>query len=317
MIPGDVKRRISDLGFPGSCALADPAMGDTPSRWRTLFDLAARNNVSLVRLIEAHVDAVAIMHEAGHEPVPGALYGVWASIGPTGPGVRLEPGSRVLSGSKSFCSGCGVVDRALIDVDCDGGRRLIDVDMATTASIRYLYNWNTPAMAATWTATVELSNHRVGDEAFVGVPGWYLDRVGFWHGACGPAACWAGAAAGLADSDWGDGSDPYRRAHHGAVIADVWTMSAVLDVAGREADGRPNDLEAAKRRALTVRHAIHELAIGIVDRHGRSLGPRPFVESSAVAQRAADTQLYLRQFHGDRDLAALAEATRSFRDGPP
>jgi hypothetical protein len=38
----------------------------------------------------------------------------------------------------------------------------------------------------------------VGEGDEVGEPGWYLDRVGFWHGVW-PAACWAGGAIGLAD----------------------------------------------------------------------------------------------------------------------
>jgi hypothetical protein len=29
---------------------------------------------------------------------------------------------------------------------------------------------------------------------------WYLTRPGFWHGALGPAACWAGGAIGLIDA---------------------------------------------------------------------------------------------------------------------
>ena len=34
----------------------------------------------------------------------------------------------------------------------------------------------------------------------MGTPGWYVERNGFWHGAVGPAACWAGRAAGLVDA---------------------------------------------------------------------------------------------------------------------
>ena len=51
-----------------------PAGGHTARRWSTLYDLAL-GNVSLARLCEAHLDALAILAEAGHRPREGALYG--------------------------------------------------------------------------------------------------------------------------------------------------------------------------------------------------------------------------------------------------
>jgi hypothetical protein len=83
-------------------------------------------------------------------------------------------------------------------------------------------------------------------------------------------------------------------------------MCAVLEQAGRDADRWPADRDGARYRALAARHAIHELATRIVDRFTRAAGPRPLVADESVAQRLADVEIYLRQHHGERDLAALA-----------
>jgi hypothetical protein len=288
-------------------------MGGTPARWEALFALAATGDVTTARLAEAHLDAAAILHEAGRSPRPGALYGVWASVRPDGVDVELDGDN--LTGAKSFCSGVGIVDRALIDVCVGGHRRLADVGVPLSGgvggsqcsdgipSVTGEVAWTHRGLAAANTGTVRFDRHQ--DVDLIGAPGWYLDRPGFWHGAVGPAACWGGAAAGLAGSI-GASADPYRAAATGAMTAEVWTMRAVLEHAGRGADSRPGDRHAAHRRALAARHAVHESASRIVDRFTRAVGPRPLVDDESIAQRLADVEIYLRQHHGERDLASLA-----------
>jgi hypothetical protein len=68
-------RRLLD---DGRLNLPFPDGGDTAWRHRELAQIA-RDNLELGRLAEAHTDALAILHEAGREPKPRALYGVWAS----------------------------------------------------------------------------------------------------------------------------------------------------------------------------------------------------------------------------------------------
>ena len=58
--------------------LAKPGSGGTAARLAALADWAARD-LSLARLLEGHVDALAILEEAGLEPESGAIYGVWAA----------------------------------------------------------------------------------------------------------------------------------------------------------------------------------------------------------------------------------------------
>ena len=288
-----------------------PGDGATGARWTALFDLAAAVDVSVARLAEAHLDASAILTEAGMSPRPGCLYGVWASVRPDGRDIELVDGR--VSGVKSFGSGIGLVDRALVDVVSGGRRQLLDVDVSVdrhrdrwcsgdgrrSATIE----WHNEGLAATNTGTMCFD--RVGNVEPVGAPDWYLDRVGFWHGACGPAACWGGGAAGLL-AERAPGGDAHRLAAAGTIEADVWTMRAVLQQAGDDADRSPDDVVAARRRGRIVRHAIHELATSVLDTFMRGYGPRPMVEAGGAGQRIADVQLYLRQHHDRRDLEALA-----------
>ncbi|MEO6652472.1 MAG: hypothetical protein ABIP17_07440 [Ilumatobacteraceae bacterium] len=303
MTPADVRGRLVDLIGSGRLDLADPGAGRTGERWMALFALARTEDVSVARLAEAHVDAVAILHEAGLEPYPDAIYGVWASVGPHDAAFTAN---RSISGSKRFCSGLGIVDRALIDV-IDGDRRTlmdVDVDTGGGATIAFTSGWGTAALAATSTGDVTFDDHRGDADRAVGPPGWYLDRIGFWHGAVGPAACWAGGAAGLVDLAV-PGDDPHRLARHGALLAERALLEAVLVRSGERMDGDAGGSTAAD--ALATRYLVHESCSRILDQFARAFGPRQLIEP-CCAQRYADTQMYIRQFHADHDLVALARS---------
>ncbi len=293
-----------------SLPLPLPGSGRTAQRWRALHRWARTGSVSVARLAEAHLDALAILAEASAPGTPGALYGVWASGGPPGE-LRFEPDGGTLTGVKRFCSGLGIADRALVTADDERGATwLLDIDLAAGTSLRAEPGpWTTPALADTATGSLHVDRHRAEP---VGTPGWYLARPGFWHGAIGPAACWAGAAAGLADqAEILAGDDPYQRSAQGELRAWDLTARTLLGAAGHASDAAPLDGAAARYRALATRHAIERSATAMADRFSQAFGPRPFVTANSgtdtgTAQRIADLHLYLRQHHGERDLAQLA-----------
>jgi hypothetical protein len=278
-----------DLPFPGG--------GETALRHRRLLELA-REDLPLARLAEAHTDALAILAEAQISPSPG-LYGVWAA---ESPGDELHFQGGVITGRKMFCTGAGLIDHALITVD----GHLIEVNLRENAGTFTAdsQTWRTCAFRETNTATVQFS----GTAAYrlVGAGNWYLTRPGFWHGACGPAACWAGGAAGLFDyAVHQTRSDPHTLAHLGAMGAGLWGMTAHLDCAGNEIDSHPNDSDTARCRALTVRHLIEQACTEILQRLGRAYGPRALAFDAGVSRRYQEVELYIRQSHAERDLEAL------------
>jgi hypothetical protein len=138
----------------------------------------------------------------------------------------------------------------------------------------------------------------------VGRAGWYLTRSGFWHGAIGPAACWGGAAAAIVDAA-PTANDPFRDAARGDLHAQEHLVCTLLRAAGDGTDADPGNGPAARRRALATRHLVERACHQIVDRFSQAFGPRPFTADASLGQRVADLHLYLRQHHGDRDLAEL------------
>ena len=90
-----VWRELRQIAAERADLLPKPGSGETSVRFAALADWAARD-LSLARLIEGHVDTLAILEEAGHEPDPGATYGVWAARqrpGGTGRGSLQMDGS--------------------------------------------------------------------------------------------------------------------------------------------------------------------------------------------------------------------------------
>ena len=293
-----------------------PGHGHTAERHRRLFAVS-RESVSLAKLAEAHWDALAILAEAGRTPVPHALYAVWASEIP-GQALNLTAhgnGYR-LHGAKQFCSGATLVDRALITVGSPESL-LVDVDLRRNAE-QYdvdLSPWVTEAFRHTATGTVTFRGVTLDACDVLGPPDWYVDRPGFWHGACGPAACWAGGAAGLVDfARASRRSDPHTLAHLAAMEANLWALTAYLDEAGRQIDAQaqadPENGTAAQVRALTVRHMVEQACTDTLHRFARAYGPYPLAMHHDTAIRYAETDLFLRQAHGERDLEGLARLLR-------
>jgi hypothetical protein len=269
-----------------------------------------REDLSLARLAEAHYDAVAILAEAGREALSNTVYRVWASEKPSEELLlsELEDEFRII-GKKMFCSGAGIIDHALVTV---GGPDplLFDVDLkANPLSLQYDNSeWHTAAFEKTGTSTVSFHDVRVFRHSLLGAPSWYLNRPGFWHGACGPAACWAGGAAGLVDYGLKQSrSDAHTLAHLGAMYASLWAVRSFLNVAGDEIDATANDIEAGHVRALKVRHLVEQSCSEVLRRLPRAYRPRPSAMDAEISRRFQELELYLRQSHAERDLEALAQ----------
>ncbi len=288
-----------------------PGAGETARRHRRLMEIG-QEDLSLARLAEAHWDAVAILAEAGQTAEAGVLYGVWAAEKP-GQALQLavQPdGGFLLSGEKAWLSGAGLVDRALITA---GESVLVNVDLRAQAD-RIAFDgsgWKTEAFHETQTAVGQFDAVAVAAKDLVGGPGWYTGRPGFWHGACGPAACWAGGAAGLVQLAMRTTrQDAHTFAHLGAIEADVWALKAYLDAAGREIDQESEGGVKARVRALTLRHLVEQACTDVLRRLPRALGPGPLAMDQVFQRRYAELDLYLRQSHAERDLEMLGRGVR-------
>jgi alkylation response protein AidB-like acyl-CoA dehydrogenase len=158
-----------------------------------------RTDIPLSRLAEGHIDALRILEQAGVEPRPDQLYGVWASRSAgTGVAAVVEGDRLRLSGTIRFASGAGVIDRALVPVWPDESTHLL-VDLATGALPVDRDQWQTSAMQVSQSHTVRVDEVVVPRADVVGAENFYLSRQAFLPGGVGVAAVWAGGLGRVLD----------------------------------------------------------------------------------------------------------------------
>ena len=240
----------------GPTSTPRPGSGHTWERFRTLASIAS-GNLSAARLIEGHLDALAILAEAGIAPQPSATYGVWAARSGKD-GLRAQPvaGGWRLTGSTPFCSGVRMLDRALVTAEAEDGYRLFDIDVSEQVTALVPGSWLAVGMAESASETVVIGGPTVPDAGAVGGPGFYTNRPGFWFGAVGVAACWYGGALGLVQALAGrmSASDPYALAEIGRAKARIQAMFDVLHAEAGRIDADPADeRHRAQLGALAVR----------------------------------------------------------------
>jgi alkylation response protein AidB-like acyl-CoA dehydrogenase len=298
------------LASASSATVPLPAAGATAQRWQYLAGLAAQD-LTTARVVEAHLDAVAVLAEAGAWAAPAGTWGVFAA---EASGVRLDahetPGGWRLAGTKPWCSLASDLSHALVTAHTSAGRRLFAVDLATGRDDGSVVvepgAWHSRGLVDVPSGPVHL--HDAVAEP-VGEAGWYLHRAGFAHGGIGVAACWYGGAVGVARAlrRTGKARDQLAHHHRGLVDLRLRTARLALEAAASAVDsgratGRAGQLLAAQTRSLVAESAEDVLRIV-----GHALGPAPLTFDATHAARVADLTLYLRQDHAERDVAALGE----------
>jgi hypothetical protein len=305
-----VSEELRELQRRGELELPLPGGGRTASRWAALAHLG-RRDLCLARLAEGHADATAILVESGRVPRPTALYGVWASRSSgTGASVRRQDGKYHLSGTVRFCSGAGYLDRALVaaalaDVE---GSLLLEVDLGDPRVQPKPDSWPAIGMDASSSLEVAFDDLVLPEEAAVGPESFYTRRCGFALGGAGVAAVWLGGAVGaldLAMADWSSGRSPgpHRLAHLGALHTQLASTDALFVLAAEVIDSEPS--EDHELLVGTCRSAAEKTAREVIDVVPRLVGPGPLCWDRRLAQHLADLQVYVRQHHGEADLAAL------------
>lgn len=310
---GPTSEQLAALLERGELTLPDPGRGDTARRWAALA-MWGRADLSLARLAEGHVDAVAILHELGGRPDPNARYGVWAAR-PGGRGAELVggPGAWWLTGTVRFCSGARSLDRALVVAAAPDGMRLVDVGLDAPGVHAVEGTWAAAGMRASETLDVTFTDVAVPNDALVGAPGAYLERPGFWWGGAGVAAVWLGGAAGVLDDvlDGAARADEHRLAHIGALHADLQAVDALLVRTAEAIDADPS--HGHRTAVWTARAAVERACRTVIDVAPRAAGVAGLACSATLPSRLADLQIYIRQHHGERDLAALGAAVTECR----
>ncbi|MCC4908312.1 acyl-CoA dehydrogenase [Microbacterium sp. cx-59] len=286
---------------------------DTRARWRLLAE-TARLDVGAARMLEPHLDALAIIAEADRDGVlaePLDTHGTWGVFAAEGGDrpvqAEQQPDGRwTLTGRKPWCSLAAHLDRALVTAWRGDERGLFAIDLRGPGVTALPGPWHARGLRQVVSAPIDLD---AAPAVPVGGPGWYLRRSGFAEGGMGVAAVWWGSALPLVDALTAaasrDGADQLAAVFAGRADAASWSASVVLDAAAGAVDGGRATGEAAKLLAARVRAVVAASAREILDLESRALGPGPVAVDESHARRVADLELYLRQDHADRDLARL------------
>ncbi len=296
-----------------------PGSGATLLRWDVLAALAAAD-LTVARVAEAHLDAVAILAEAsatedvdlvaavGENDLGRTTWGVYAA---EGPGVLLtarrgDDGTFRLDGTKPWCSLANVVSHALVTAHVDDGRQLFAVSLRHPGVQVRMGTWHARGLTDVPSGPVDFADVPAWP---VGGPGWYLRRPGFAHGGIGVAACWYGGAVAVAGALRAAAArrDPDQLAlwHLGAVDLQLHAARTVLRDAAAHVDaGQARDHDGTVL-ALRARSVVAAAAEQVLHHAGHALGPAPLTLDDEHARRVADLTVYLRQHHAERDLASL------------
>ena len=295
--------------------------GRTRELWELLAEIAALD-VSAVRMLEPHLDALSILGQAGlglgtdHDDSDlervraraGSTWGVFAAEGagrrldavPDGDGWRLR-------GTKPWCSLAAHLTHALVTASVDGGeRRLFAVDLRDSRVRAHEGPWFARGLQDVVSTDVDFDDVPA---AAVGDVGWYLTRPGFAWGGMSVAACWWGAAKGIAEplltAARSERADQLALVHLGSVDAALWAARAVLGEAADLIDAGRAAAVGDRLLAERVRAVVADAATLALAETDAALGPAPLVTDEAHARRVADLHLYLRQHHGPRDIARI------------
>ena len=305
----------------GAARAGDPVLPE----WRLLRRVAAAD-ASVGRILDGHLNAVERLEVAADPDLRQGelarlaggerLLGVWgADPGPgEGQPARLRDdgaGGLKLRGAKTFCSGAGGVDAALVMVGSDDGEapRLALVECAEIEVDRDWYR------AAGLRAS---ESHRVVfDDApvlgLLGEPGELGREPWFSRDAMRTAASWVGmldaaAAAALAELARARSEAPLGQLAAGRLGAVPGTCAAGV-LRGAEAAAAGAELKPV---AIAMRAEIDRAAKALLETAAAACGSHPFVTGGRLDRARRDLETFLLQHRLDPLLARLgAERLRA------
>lgn len=275
-----------------------------------------RGDLSVGRLYEGHVNAMLLFDWLGSADQQGwlaetldhgAWFGVWATE--PSPGVKLAGGrASTLFGQKSFASGAGGLDHAIVTAASqDSARRLIIVP-ANEESRTDLSGWRVRGMRASVSGRYLLDGIAVDPLMLLGQPGDYDREPRFTAGAWRFCAVQLGGIEALVSEirhsmRESARQDAVQRARFARAVVAARTAGFWVNEAARRFASGHKDATAIARLARGV---VEDAGFGVMEAAARILGTRSAFDGERADKIVRDLSLYLRQAGPDhaRDEAA-------------
>ncbi len=291
-----------------------------------LVRAVAAADASTARILDGHLNGIERVALAAPEPLRSAelaqiregklLLGVWGAdpADGEGPPARLDEagGQLVLRGVKTFCSGAGGVQRALVIASDEGGsRRLAYLDTSSGLSIDRGW-YRASGLRSSESHRVEF--HDTPVLALLGEPGELSREPFFSRDAIRTSATWAGLADRILVETLA-ALDPARldavqahglgRMRVAQATIDRW-LEHTAAALSRPEDGRARVDPAVL--GVECRVALYECALLISGRAARVCGSRALIGASAMDRARRDLDLFLLQHRLDPKIAKLGVA---------
>jgi len=340
--PREAFFRLADAGASAATIGAVREGRSVRAEWDLLRRVAAAD-ASVARVLDGHLNAVERL-EVAAEPelrerelaavaAGERLLGVWgADPGPgEGDPARLaETGAGlVLRGVKTFCSGAGGVDAAMVMVGNDEGESPALVLLDCGREVEVDRDWYRAAgLRASESHRVVFRDAPV--TAVLGAPGELARDPWFSRDAMRTAATWAGmvdaaAVAALDELAERRAAEPLARLAAGRIEAAVGTVDAWLDRATSVADASivPGDPDADPERlhlpppgggkcrrspratSIAMRAEIERAARLVLAEAAAACGSHPFVTGGRLDRARRDLETFLLQHRLDPLLTKL------------
>jgi alkylation response protein AidB-like acyl-CoA dehydrogenase len=270
-------------------------------------------NLSLGRLIEAHINALRLIMRYGDARLQdqaalavqaGGLFALWVTDAQGAGALWLERGERELClvGGKAFCSGAGHVSHAVVTATEAGipTPRLLLIDLGQGERVSPL-TASMSGMRAAVTGKVDFTGCRLSPAQVIGAPDDYMREPDFSAGA------WRSSAVALGGLDMllaalGAGlvarqrdNDVHQRLRFGEMIMAHQTARFWLERAGSVAEDLAEPPAVIVATIGLARTVVERACLDGIERVQRSLGLGAFLGGSPVERVARDLATYLRQ----------------------
>jgi hypothetical protein len=324
--PREAFFHLGDAGALAATLGAAEGGGSVRPGWDLLRRVAGAD-ASVGRILDGHQNAIERLEVAADPETRERelaavaagqrLLGVWgADPGPgEGDPARLHASGdgHALSGAKTFCSGAGGVDAALVMVGNDDGEppSLVLVDCGERVKVDHGW-YRAAGLRASESHRVVFADAPVS--AFLGEPGELGRDPWFSRDAMRTAATWAGmvdAAVEAAVEDLGARrpEDPLAQLSAGRILAAHGTVDAWLDRAAAVADAG-GDVRAT---SIAMRAEIDRAAKAVLEVAAAACGSHPFVTGGRLDRARRDLETFLLQHRLDPLLVRLGAARTARR----
>ena len=294
-----------------------------------------RANLVVGRIYEGHVNALQLIQTFGTQEQIKAyaadarnnkIFGVWNAEAEDGVIIiPLDNGKYRLEGSKTFCTGCGYVERPFVNGKLpDGSWQMCIVPMDEVETVVDADWWQPAGMRATVSYKVDFTGVEVEPQSLLAQPGDYFRQPWLSGGVIRFAAVQLGGAEALFDATrrylqkLDRSGHPHQQERLGRMAISIESGTLWLQGAAAMVDnyapvfgGYPEDsqVQASKLVAYSnmVRTAIEQICMDTIQLSQRSIGTLGMLPPEPAERIIRDLSLYLRQPAFDAALTGVGK----------